>query len=114
MKLITLDDGHLSLEFSPENWSLVKARLGGVMRHRLQNVTLEQNPTHAIVSVSGVRLILLNDWDEPCLISMSARGDRVLRSISKPARMRIYGRRPASASLRIASRERRIAREVAA
>src|SRR3546814_6017010 len=66
MKLIELDAGNVSLEYRPEDEAVVKRRLGEEGRLRVTKAA-----TPDVISVAGMRIIAMNDWDEPCLISQS-------------------------------------------
>ncbi len=104
MQLLNLHDGHLSLEFGQQDWPTLRSRM-----RRVGDVSIRQEATHGIVSVNGVQFILLNDWDDPCLISASAKGDELLRLL-----MRTGARRMPSISHRLRHRNRRQANGIAA
>jgi hypothetical protein len=104
MQLLNLHDGRLSLEFGQQDWPILRSRM-----RRVGDVSIRQEATHGIVTLNGVQFILLNDWDEPCLISMSSTGDELLRIL-----MRAGVRRVRSISHRLRHRNRRQTNVIAA
>jgi hypothetical protein len=114
MKLLQLDDGRLSLEFEPRDWSTVRARIRTWAKRHFSDVHLTEEATHSILTADDVEFIVLNDWEEPCLISTSPRGDVILRSINRPSRSRAYRGRSFSPPKRALIRDRRAGRELVA
>ena len=80
MKLIELDTGNVSLEYSAKEAAAVKRRL-----RRAGVVSIAKAATYDVVSVGGMSFIAMNEWDEPCLISQSSAGAALLREIARPA-----------------------------
>ncbi len=97
MQLLNLHDGHLSLEFGQRDWPILRSRM-----RRVGDVSIHQEATHGIVTVKGIQFTLLNDWDDPCLISDSATGDSLLRILMHNA-----VRKTPSTSHRVRYRSRR-------
>lgn len=104
MHLLNLHDGRLSLEFGQSDWPKLRSRM-----RRLGDVSIRQEATHGVVTVNGVPFILVNDWDDPCLISASTTGDHLLKTL-----MRTGVRRVLSTSHRLRHRNRRQANRIAA
>lgn len=83
MKLVDLGDKGCSLEFRSEDWPSIRTtldRLGRVKRHA--------EATYDVLTVSDVRLMLLNEWDDPCLIASDDAGKAVLNAIATSFRSR--------------------------
>ena len=79
MKLFNLSDGRVSLEFAHSEWADVQAGLAKVAGR--QRYKVREEATHDMIDIGGEQLILMDEWEEPCLISMSEQGDHLLRSL---------------------------------
>lgn len=77
MNLLALNNRGVSLEFSYEEWPTIRAGLSAV-----GPLVQRAEVTHDVVSVNEIELILLDEWDAPCLISLDERGDAILRRLS--------------------------------
>ncbi|MEG3145968.1 hypothetical protein U1839_15010 [Sphingomonas sp. RT2P30] len=69
--------GHLSLEFASSYLAAVRDHI----RARYPDVETEFAGIATIVRFGGEEFTFQNEWDDPCLISGSAKGDVILRSI---------------------------------
>ena len=67
----------LSLEFEVADLDAVRSYI----QAHYADVTSEAAGIAAIVTIEGEPFTFQNEWDDPCLISASARGDELLRSI---------------------------------
>jgi hypothetical protein len=77
MNLLDLSGGGVSLEFqAPEFGAIVRAL------ERFGPVRVRPSATHELLSVGAEEFVLMNDWDEPCLISMTRTGETLLREIA--------------------------------
>jgi hypothetical protein len=96
MQLIDLKP-RLSLEFTPREsrsvWRRLR-RLGRPLRDKLTTVDA--------VRIAGERFVLIDDWDECALVSLTEAGDALLRAVFATPR----ARRPAR-DLRIVARQLR-------
>ncbi len=84
MKLVELSGDAASLEMTPRE-------VPGVMRRlaTLAAVSREERATYDLIHVGDDSFIYANDWDDPCLISKSASGTTLLRSLLvRPSRAR--------------------------
>ena len=79
MKILDISPGSLSLEFAPYEKAIVMQRLEDFGR-----ITVAHEATFDRIKVAQVELIYLNEWDEPCLISSTPAGARLLKSIVAP------------------------------
>jgi hypothetical protein len=77
MMLLPLSSGRVSLEFAPSELGAVLAALA-----RGETVHRKRLATHEDVVARGERFVLYDEWEEPCLISMTEAGDAILRSIA--------------------------------
>jgi hypothetical protein len=68
---------HLSLEMGSEDLDAVKAHI----KSTYPDVTSEPAGIATRVQFAGADFTFQNEWDDPCLISGSVEGDRLLRSI---------------------------------
>ncbi len=75
MTLLDLPGGRVSLEFGDSERDRVSAWLPDLDARRTRHAT------HDVVTVRGQTLVYVDEWDEPCLISMSVAGDALLREI---------------------------------
>ena len=88
MNLVELPTGRVSLEFRAAEFDALLGRL-----RVFGKVSRDAMPSYDLLSVGGEQFILMNDWDEPCLISRTQPGDDLLRqalSVS-PVRRRAAG-----------------------
>lgn len=77
MTLLPLSTGRVSLEFA-------QSELGGVL-YALGGGTLprrKRQAMHEDVFARGERFVLYDEWEEPCLISLTEAGDAMLRAIA--------------------------------
>ena len=68
---------NLSLEFDISDLQAVKSYI----RERYPDVTSKAAGIATVVSFGGEDFTFQNEWDDPCLISRSVRGDELLRVI---------------------------------
>jgi hypothetical protein len=77
IKLLELEGGAVSLEFEAEDLTglttAIRERFG-VIR------TIEKAPLYDIIEFGGEKFIYYHEWD-PCLISQSVAGAKMLREI---------------------------------
>lgn len=76
VSLLTVGE-HLSLEFDPSDLDAVKS----YVRERFPDVATKSFAFLSSVRFGGTDFTFQNEWDSPCLISDSARGDELLREI---------------------------------
>lgn len=67
----------LSLEFDSSDIDAVRSHI----RQRYSDVRSEVAGIATVVTIEGEAFTFQNEWDDPCLISGSARGDALLRAI---------------------------------
>jgi hypothetical protein len=77
MQILELDSGRLSLEFSPDETDSVFAGLRAVAGRA--PLSRHAFATHELIGIGPENIILMSDWDEPCLISQTQAGDALLR-----------------------------------
>jgi len=75
--LLPLLNGHYSLEFEPADLPQVAAAI----RDRYGVPNKRQHSTSAEYRFGGCSFSFQNEWDDPCLISGSSEGDRMLQSL---------------------------------
>ena len=90
MNIIEMASNNVSLEFGPSELDAVLSGLRGYGQLRR-----EARTTYELLTVDGEQFIFENEWDEPCLISKSARGDAMLRELAAAARSDSSRRRAA-------------------
>jgi hypothetical protein len=77
LTLLELDSGNVSLEFDEAELDALKAaiadRFGGIR-------TIRKTALHDVVQFGGEEFTYYHEWD-PCLISQSAEGARMLRTV---------------------------------
>lgn len=72
------DPTFVPLEFSPEDQDAVKSAI-----RELFNVPqVAQHVMSATVTIDGEDFIVQNEWDDPCLITRTARGAEMLQAIA--------------------------------
>lgn len=76
MNVLELGSDRVSLEFSLDELPTILSRL-----QRRGKVTRRQEATFDVLMVQGEELLLMNEWDEPCLLSKTAAGNAILRSL---------------------------------
>jgi len=76
LSLLTVGD-HLSLEFEVTDLDAV----GAFIKERYSSVNSKAAGIATVVTIEGEPFTFQNQWDDPCLISGSARGDELLRAI---------------------------------
>ena len=82
MQLLSLTNGRKSLEFAASDWPIVQTRL-----RQLGPMTSAGLADGEMLEVLGEKFFRMNDWDDPCLISSSPAGDKILASVvSEPQR----------------------------
>lgn len=70
-------DAHVSLEFDPSDFDAVRACIDAPY----PDWTVTPAGIATIIGFGGERFTYQNEWDDPCLISSSTRGDELLRNI---------------------------------
>ena len=78
VSLLKLGNGHLSLEFEPEDIDRVSVALKGIYG----KPSVEKWPTLTNYKFPQANLVFQNEWDDPCLISGCAAGDEMLRHLA--------------------------------
>lgn len=76
--LLTLADGHVSLEFETSDLP----RVAAAIRSRFGGFAFRRDIASAECRFGGCSFTFENEWDDPCLISGSAEGDEVLRALA--------------------------------
>ena len=73
-----LSGGHFSLEYETEDKTIVHSAI-----HRLYGnpQKIADHVTSVLLRIGGADFIYLDEWDYPCLISISNEGDAVLTRI---------------------------------
>lgn len=80
MNLLDLATGNVSLEFRAAEFDAILSAL-----KRFGKVRVQPHASHEIVSVDGEELILMNEWDDPCLISQTRAGKKLLQAVADEA-----------------------------
>lgn len=75
--LLTLSNGHVSLEFDPADLPIVKAAIEGLFG----SIAIKQFPMAADIKFGGADFTYQNEWNDPSLISGTDLGDQHLRRI---------------------------------
>ncbi len=75
--LLTLSNGHLSLEFDTSDLPAVREAI----RRRYGEPSVERYVTLSVLRFADSSFTFQNDWDDPCLISGSAEGDDILKAL---------------------------------
>lgn len=75
--LLSLSNGHYSLEFEPADLPAVASAI----RDHYGVPDKRQYPTSAEYRFGGCSFTFQNEWDDPCLISGSAEGDDILKKL---------------------------------
>lgn len=75
--LLSLSNGHYSLEFEPSDLSSVAAAI----RDRYGVPDKRQYPTSTEYRFGGCSFTFQNEWDDPCLIAGSIEGDAILKTL---------------------------------
>ncbi|MCW4462064.1 hypothetical protein OK349_10130 [Sphingomonas sp. BT-65] len=68
---------HLSLEFDPSDLDAIQALVDAQYPGR----KAAPAGIATILAFGGEEFLYQNEWDDPCLISSSTRGDEILRSM---------------------------------
>ena len=76
VSLLTVGD-RLSLEFEVADFAAVRS----YVQEHYAGVTSKAAGIATVVTIEGEPFTFQNEWDDPCLISTSAKGDELLRSI---------------------------------
>lgn len=79
MQLFTLNDGRVSFEFNLDEWPFVQSGLAiaaGRKRYKVR-----EEATHDMIEICGEELIVMNEWEEPCLISLTEQGDALIKRV---------------------------------
>jgi hypothetical protein len=74
VQILYLDNGAVSLEFKAQDSEGLKAE---VMRLWGSTITVDELG-YASVTFGGETFLHTNDWDDPCLISQTAKGTEML------------------------------------
>ncbi|WP_294130796.1 hypothetical protein [Sphingobium sp.] len=75
--ILTLPNGHLSLEFDVIDLPNVIA----AVRKHYGVPLIQQYPVLAVFAFGGCSFTFQNEWDDPCLISSSSDGDEILNKL---------------------------------
>lgn len=76
VSLLNVGD-HLSLEFDTSDLDAVRSYI----RDRYADMSSKAAGVATVVTFGGEDFTFQNEWDDPCLISRSVRGDDLLRAI---------------------------------
>jgi hypothetical protein len=68
---------HLSLEFGPSDLEAVRSYI----REHYPDTGSKVAGIATVVKFGGEDFTFQNEWDDPCLISHSSEGDKLLRNI---------------------------------
>lgn len=79
ISLLELANGRVSLEFEESDFSVIVKTIRDI--HGVPNKTLKA--TYTEYQFEGSRFLFQNEWEEPCLISTSAKGDAILRFLAE-------------------------------
>jgi hypothetical protein len=75
--LLHLEDGKVSLEFAsaklPDVRKLITRNWG--------NPDIVQHVDHVRITIAGHEFIYQNEWDDPCLISVTLAGSQLLEQL---------------------------------
>ena len=88
VNVLELNSERVSLEFARDEFPTIMSRL-----RRRGKVSRRQEASFDILEVRGEEFILMDEWDEPCLLSRSPAGDAILRAVAQ-----VRGRSGASSS----------------
>lgn len=77
MQILELTTGNVSLEFRPEEGSEVFRRL-----QSFGKVRRSKGAVHDLIKVGDIELVHYSEWDEPCLIAASDKGNSLLRKLA--------------------------------
>jgi hypothetical protein len=75
--ILTLPDGHLSLEFDVIDMPNVTAAIN--KRYGVPSV--RRYPALAVYAFGRCSFTFQNEWDDPCLIASSSDGDEILKKL---------------------------------
>jgi hypothetical protein len=75
--LLSLSNGHLSLEFEPSDMTVVASAI----RRRFGEPVRKAHVISAEYRFGGASFVFQNEWDDPCLISGSDEGDAILKQL---------------------------------
>lgn len=78
MHIQELDGGQVSLEMRPDEAGPVLEQL----QHE-DGFARSRGVTHDLLSKGSISLIFMDEWDDPCLLSMDAAGASLLRSLAR-------------------------------
>lgn len=76
VSLLNVGD-HVSLEFDVSDIDAVRLHI----RERYPDVRSKKAGIATVVSFCGEEFTFQNEWEDPCLISGSVKGDELLRAI---------------------------------
>ncbi len=76
-RLLTCDNGVLSLEFEPSDMDGVRA----VIIRQFGALTVERRVISSEVHFGGESFTFQNEWDDPCLITSTENGRAILRRL---------------------------------
>jgi hypothetical protein len=74
VQILQLENGAVSLEFKVQD----SARLKAEIERLWGSTTSVDEPAYANVSFGGETFLHTNEWDDPCLISRTAKGTEML------------------------------------
>ncbi len=80
IELMALGDGGVSLEFDTADFPVVRDRLIALFGP----YTAEWVIDFALIDIAGERLILNDEWDDPCLLATTPRGEDMPRQLAEP------------------------------
>lgn len=86
--LLSLDNGHRSLEYQRADVPLVKTAIRELFS---EPKLVEQYAVCSTVQIEGIDFIYQDEWDDLCLISQSATGDAILTAIAERLKAPLNG-----------------------
>ncbi|WP_206539698.1 hypothetical protein [Leisingera sp. ANG-S5] len=81
-KILELSSGRLSLEFSASDLTAVREAIESI--YGVPEITAY--PACASVKFAGCMFVFQNEWNDPCLISQSEEGNRILKDLFESLR----------------------------
>ncbi len=79
VSLLEHDNGRVSLEFEESDFPAVVQTIQSTHGES----TRKRHATYVEYWIGDARFLFQNEWDAPCLISTSAEGDVILKSLAE-------------------------------
>ncbi|UWP92260.1 hypothetical protein K3X13_14820 [Aliiroseovarius crassostreae] len=77
IKLLALSNGRISLEYDPHD----QAAISAAIRELFGGPNVAPHIICAEIKFGGEAFTHLDEWDDPCLISSTANGDHILKTL---------------------------------